>query len=416
MNLPSSQALPQSRVASIDVLRGLTILVMIFVNDVGGVTGVPGWMKHIEPPDSDGMTFVDVVFPAFLFIVGMSIPLSLGKHLQSGKSLLAAQKQILLRTLGLLTVGVFMVNEETYSKAAFLPKPVWTLLVYLGIVLLWNRPSAADSPWRKFDFWRRILGGLVLLAMAFLYRGEGERSWMELRTHWWGIIGLIGWASLVASYVYLAARNQLSALIGAIALLCCLSFADHQGALPHWWLFQYVDVASALASQPAIVVAGVVAGVVLSPQSTIQAPHEIVRWLLLYGLGLALAGHLLHALHALHPMFFINKINATVPWGLWCSAITIWVWCVIYGIVDIRGWRRGVFLVAPAGENSLFAYILVPILYALFDLWELAVGSPLPYWSLGNHLTTGILRSFALACAVVWITGALRRVGIQPRI
>jgi heparan-alpha-glucosaminide N-acetyltransferase len=393
---------------------------MIFVNDVGGVVGVPGWMKHVSPPDADGMTFVDVIFPAFLFIVGMSIPLSLGKLLQSGKSLLAVQGQILLRTLGLLTVGVFMVNEDSYSKAGLLPKPVWTLFVYLGIVLLWNRPSAAKSAAasarQRIFVWQRVLGGLLLLAMAFLYRGEGPRSWMELRPQWWGIIGLIGWGNLVASYVYLVAKNQLSGLIGAIALLCCLSLADSNGFLPKWWLFQYVDVASALASHPAIVVAGVVAGVVLSPQSMISSPRDRMRWLLIYGAGLALAGHLLHSLHALHPMFFINKIGATIPWGLWCSAITVWAWCLVYGIVDIRGWRRGVFLVAPAGENSLFAYILVPILYALFDLWELVFKSPLSYWSLSDHLTTGILRSFVLACAVVAITGGLRRVGIQPRI
>ena len=55
------------RVISVDVLRGLTILLMIFVNDLG--PGAPSWMHHIQPPDADGMTLADVVFPAFLFIV-----------------------------------------------------------------------------------------------------------------------------------------------------------------------------------------------------------------------------------------------------------------------------------------------------------------------------------------------------------
>ena len=53
------------RIESIDVIRGLTILVMIFVNDIGNVPGTPKWMKHM-PTRSDGMTFVDLVFPAFL--------------------------------------------------------------------------------------------------------------------------------------------------------------------------------------------------------------------------------------------------------------------------------------------------------------------------------------------------------------
>src|SRR5215831_10116467 len=76
-----------TRIRSIDVLRGLTILVMMFVNDLHGVTGAPAWMKHIQPSDSDGMTFVDVVFPAFLFIVGMSIPFAIGRRLERGERL-----------------------------------------------------------------------------------------------------------------------------------------------------------------------------------------------------------------------------------------------------------------------------------------------------------------------------------------
>lgn len=61
------------RIVSVDTLRGLTILLMIFVNDLG--PAAPAWMHHIQPPGADGMTLADVVFPAFLFIVGLSIPL-----------------------------------------------------------------------------------------------------------------------------------------------------------------------------------------------------------------------------------------------------------------------------------------------------------------------------------------------------
>ena len=44
---------------------------MVFVNDLAGVSDIPAWMKHVAA-DADSMTFVDVVFPAFLFIVGMA--------------------------------------------------------------------------------------------------------------------------------------------------------------------------------------------------------------------------------------------------------------------------------------------------------------------------------------------------------
>ena len=63
-NLGSAQS---RRVASIDIFRGLTILVMIFVNDLAGVKGLPWWTYHL-PGNVNGMTYVDMVFPFFLFI------------------------------------------------------------------------------------------------------------------------------------------------------------------------------------------------------------------------------------------------------------------------------------------------------------------------------------------------------------
>ena len=64
-----------TRIVSVDILRGLTMLVMIFVNDLAEVKGLPWWTYHM-PGHANGMTYVDVVFPAFLFILGMAIPLA----------------------------------------------------------------------------------------------------------------------------------------------------------------------------------------------------------------------------------------------------------------------------------------------------------------------------------------------------
>ncbi len=71
------------RIVSVDVLRGLTILLMIFVNDLG--PHAPSWMHHIKPSSADGMTLADVVFPAFLFIVGVSIPLAFERAPRPGR-------------------------------------------------------------------------------------------------------------------------------------------------------------------------------------------------------------------------------------------------------------------------------------------------------------------------------------------
>ena len=59
-----------TRVVSIDIFRGLTMAMMIFVNDLSDVHGLSKWTYHM-PANVDAMTYVDMVFPAFLFLVGM---------------------------------------------------------------------------------------------------------------------------------------------------------------------------------------------------------------------------------------------------------------------------------------------------------------------------------------------------------
>ena len=107
---PEARSAPPERITSIDALRGVVMLVMIFVNDLGDVPGdiVPAWMKHYR--GENGMTFVDLVFPAFLFIVGMSIPFALNSRLKKGESPLRIFFHVLIRAVSLLFLGILMVN------------------------------------------------------------------------------------------------------------------------------------------------------------------------------------------------------------------------------------------------------------------------------------------------------------------
>ncbi|MGV3599658.1 MAG: heparan-alpha-glucosaminide N-acetyltransferase domain-containing protein [Dyadobacter fermentans] len=74
MNKVASSSL---RLDSIDVFRAVTMFLMIFVNDFWTLEGVPEWLEHSKA-EEDAMGLSDVVFPAFLFIVGLSI-----RHIQS---------------------------------------------------------------------------------------------------------------------------------------------------------------------------------------------------------------------------------------------------------------------------------------------------------------------------------------------
>jgi heparan-alpha-glucosaminide N-acetyltransferase len=74
------------RVTSIDIFRGLTMALMIFVNELSSIKGLPWWNYHM-PENANGMTYVDMVFPAFLFILGMSVPLAVEQRLKKGASM-----------------------------------------------------------------------------------------------------------------------------------------------------------------------------------------------------------------------------------------------------------------------------------------------------------------------------------------
>ena len=89
-------ALAARRILSIDVFRGMTIFTMVFVNELAGISDIPQWMKHY-PAQVDGMTFVDLVFPAFLFIVGMSIPFATQARFSKGDSTQDVFKHVGLR-------------------------------------------------------------------------------------------------------------------------------------------------------------------------------------------------------------------------------------------------------------------------------------------------------------------------------
>ncbi|MEA3461497.1 MAG: DUF5009 domain-containing protein, partial [Bacteroidota bacterium] len=210
-----------NRLKSIDILRALTMLLMIFVNDLWSLTDIPGWLEHTAAHE-DGMGLSDVVFPAFLLIVGLSIPHAIRARMKKGDSKLLVLRHIAERTLALLIMGVFMVNlENINAENMLLSKVLWQILMTLAFFLIWNvygeRAMGRFSPWLL-----KGLGWVILLFLAITYSGgEGDGQWM--RFHWWGILGLIGWGYLVAALVYLFLGNRPGWLTLALLVLIVLN-------------------------------------------------------------------------------------------------------------------------------------------------------------------------------------------------
>src|SRR5688572_33194566 len=90
-----SKTIPVTRVASIDIVRALTMVLMIFVNDLWSLKGIPQWLEHVKAGE-DGIGLADVVFPAFLFIVGLSLPFAIDNRRKKGDTELQLVMHVLV--------------------------------------------------------------------------------------------------------------------------------------------------------------------------------------------------------------------------------------------------------------------------------------------------------------------------------
>jgi heparan-alpha-glucosaminide N-acetyltransferase len=397
-----------ARVLSIDLLRGADVLLMLFVNEVAGVTNAPAFLRH-KTADADGMTITDLVFPAFLFIVGISIPFALGARRRRGQPLAELIRHVVTRSLALVVMGVLMVNAEQ-GVHGMLSAPVWNIVMTIGILLLWGTPAEGWGRLRKP--WLQATGAALLVFVALAYRSETVTGLIQIRPYWWGILGLIGWAYLGAATLYLLIGDRPAILTGLIGLYGCIALADAAGGF-RW----PVLVGPILGTHGLSVLAGTLLGVLLKRhQAEPGSPWRLVRTALGYAAALAAAGALLHTLHELHPAFRVSKIHATVPWGLFCAALTVFAWVVLFTLADVAGWRRWPRAVTIAGENPLIAYVMAPFLGSLFELTTPLFGGTNYYEVLGQTVWIGLVRSAVFAWVVVRISGWMRSGGVRVQL
>jgi heparan-alpha-glucosaminide N-acetyltransferase len=402
------------RIESIDVIRGLTILVMIFVNDIAGVPGIPAGMKHM-PTHSDGMTMADLVFPAFLFIIGMAMPFSIGRRLDKEDNLRATWQHIVVRTLGLLIIGFYMVNSDAISAQSFVNPHLWTLLMYMCVMIIWNQANNTNPLLAKKSL--KYVAAAILICLAFLYRGDHQDGIFQMRTHWWGILGLIGWAYLIACLIYVPFRSSRFGILGSMVLLYCFYMADEAGLLlPLSSLRKFIHPGSTLGSHAAIILSGILLGMALYKKNAGPNHRSILKWSFGFSIGLFTGGLLIHALKDIHIMFIISKNLATVPWCLISSALTIWIWMIIYWLIDMRGYRSWTIIIKPAGANPLFAYILAPFIIECFALLADIIGGFNLYSWLGQTFYIGLIRAVLLAFSMTWLAGYLSSRGLQLKL
>lgn len=366
------------------------------------------------------MTFVDLVFPAFLFIVGMSIPRAVGARLAKGHSRLRLLAHVGVRTLSLLWIGILMVHETPNSVAMGWSGHWWCVLMYLSAIAAFCSfsPSNSALPTSRRT-WRtartallgvRLAGLAALVWLAFAFRGSNGQhiislSPFSLDPEWYGILGLIGWAYLVTSIVFLTFHNDRAAMLGCMALLMCLFVADRSGLFERFWLNHLVSIGTTLGSLAAIAVGGLLLGSKLATGDLADWKAG-VRFTLWFVAGCSAAALLLNRAYG------ISKNAATPSWCFWACAITATLWYVFHLIADARPGNLVARPLELAGQNVLLAYLLSEMLPNLLEALRLSDG----YGRLAATLPLAITRSALCGLIVLSISIGLNRLGLRIKL
>ncbi len=348
----------QNRIISIDIMRGFTLVLMLFVNDLY-MPGVPAWLGHAKA-NFDGMGLADWVFPGFMFMVGMSIPYSIGNRIARGETALSIWKHILTRTISLLIIGVLMSNSRNVN-ADFtgMSKSLWSFIMYSGVFLVWNKYKVGKNFYLINGF--RLLGALMILVMVYIFR-SGETAGFSFNS--WGILGTIGWGYLIASIVYMVARDNLLKTLVALLLFLGLNILSKLHLLDFLNPVKPAFGVIINGNAPFIVMSGLFVTLILKKLS-IDNVRKTFLSILSIGIMSIIIGFILRN------WFIISKIQATPSWGLICNGITILLFALLFWIIDIKKKIRWALFLKPAGENSLTVYLVPDMFY--YIIWGLGL-------------------------------------------
>lgn len=387
-----------NRIQSIDILRGLTVALMIFVNNIAGVTGVPAWLAH-APVGYDAMYLADIVFSLFLFWVGMSVPLAIEGQHRKGVKDLDILAHILKRTVNLLFIGVLMVNIDSLSsEKSGIDSNLWAFLMYVGVIASWRVYGKEKTQIGK---WIGIIVhyiGIALLVYLVLIFRTSDGGWIT--PQWWGILGLIGWAYLATAVCYLFFRNNFTHLV--LLFIGLLTYHAIYSGFPVLKSYAGWFALSSYGGHAALSFAGMMATLVMLKYRT-----SISKFFKIWGFS----GLFFFVMAFLsRPIWGIQKDGASPSW-VWLSiAIGLWLLILVWFLVEKRGYTSWALVFKPAGTDTFFAYLLQSSYYNLFWL----LGLSYPVWL--NHSIGGFIRSLIVSILLIQLTGLLARKGIRLKL
>jgi predicted acyltransferase len=390
-----------SRVLSIDIFRGLTMAVMIFVNALAGVPGLPWWTYHAHA-NEDLMTYVDMVFPFFLFIVGMSLPLSVAQRLKRNPSLPALWLHVVLRSASLIGLGLILANAEKADASRMgISGNLWALFGLLSAALYLNVYPTS----KRFPAYSAILRGIGLAGVVILFAifrrttHNGNVAWID--PSYPEILGLIGFSYLAVSFLYIPTRRwRWAPAIWFVVMLGLniVSTAKIMTGPNHWPIYFWPFSNGSMAC---IVMAGVVTSQIFLGADRRPVPKRAMSIAVAFGILVLIAGWICTPLG-------ISKIRATPTWSLYSVGAGILLFTALYWICDVKRLNVWTFPVRAAGANTLLTYLLPDLWYFLFAAMGVTY--------LDTHLAVGwpaVVKTVAFTFLMLGLTSALTKARVR---
>jgi predicted acyltransferase len=361
----------KERLISLDVFRGLTILLMTIVNNPGSWATIYPPLMHSE---WHGCTPTDLVFPFFIFIMGVAVSFAMPTKFYDNTTF----NKILIRSIRIFCLGLFLYFFGQIEIFGLTGIPLLSsrlaITALIGYALMGNFSSKVKT-YLAFG----VLGILLFLAYS------GIEAYQNIRIP--GVLQRIAIVYFITSLLYLK-TNQKTQLLIAVALL--LGYWALMSLVPvpgigapnldkgtnlaawvdsillegHMWNGTKTwDPEGILSTIPAI--ASGIIGLLIGQLLNSPLPKlEITKKMGIIGFLLVVSGLVWNS------VFPINKSLWTSSYVLYTSGLGVISLAVLYYIIDIANYKKGMKLFVIFGVNSMIVFFLSGIISKALKMIE----------------------------------------------
>jgi predicted acyltransferase len=312
---------------------------MVIVNDPGTWEHVYGPLRHAE---WNGITITDLIFPFFLFIIGISITLAYSKRLEANVPMKSIYRKIFIRSINIYLLGLFLWLFPQFDFGAIR----WTgVLQRISVVFLVCALLFLNTSWKQ----QIKIGAVVLL----LY---------------WIIVAYVPVPGIGRPDLSVPEKNWANYLDTLI--------------LPGVMWQKTWDPEGILSTLPSIV-SGIIGMLIGKLYLSVKDENKRLVWLFFVGFAMFLVGGIWNW------VFPINKNLWTSSFVLYTAGVGTMALATCILIVDMWGYKRWTFLGVVYGANAITSYVLAGMLTLVF--YDLSIGgSSLNQWFMNGLTQVGL--------------------------